>query len=86
MKNAKSIITGGYFDTCLETRFSKFRSRLGLVTPKSRLDLGPLHLDSRSRHCSDVSKAHRCCKYAMIFGKNRLFIRFFSHSDVMILF
>ena len=51
---------------------------LGLVTPKSRLDLGlgPLCLESRLRQCSDVRKAHRCGKYVMIFGKNRLFVRF----------
>ena len=66
-----------------------FRS-LGFVTPKSRLGLGlglgPLYLESRSRHCSDVDKAHSCCKYVMIFVKNRLFVRFFRHSDVMALF
>ena len=61
---------------------------LGLVTPKSRLglDLGPLSLQSRSRHCSDVSKAHRCYKYVINSGKNCLFLRFSSHSGVMALF
>ena len=58
------------------------------MTPKSRLGLGleSLRLESNSRHCSDVTKAHRCCKYVMIFDKNRLFVRFFSHSTVITLF
>ena len=54
----------------------------GLVTPKSRLDLGlslgTLCLESRLRHCCDVGKAHRSCKYVIIFSKNRLFVRFLA--------
>ena len=90
-RNAESILTseskpivsygcsrGVCFETCLKTRFLKSRSRLSLVTPNSRLDLdlGLLCLKSRSRHCGDMGKAHRCCKYSMIFSKNRLFVRF----------
>ena len=79
-----SKIGGGYLETCLETskrlekRILKSPSRLGLVTPKSRLglDFGPVCLESRLRHFSDVGKAHKCCKYVMIFSKNRLFVRF----------
>ena len=66
-----------------------FRS-LGLVAPKSHLGLGlglgSLRLESNSIHCSNVGKAHRCCKYVMIFRKNDLLVRFFSHSDIMALF
>ena len=75
--------------TCPETRFSKSLSHLGLVSPKSRcscslglgLGLKLLCLKSRSRHCSDVGKAHRCCKYLVkivIFSKNRLSVRFLA--------
>ena len=66
--------------TEVETSRHVFRS-LGLVTAKSRLYLGPLCLESRSRHCSDVGKAHRFCKYVMIFCTF-----FLSHSVVMVLF
>ena len=56
----------------LETCFSKSRSRLGLVTPKSRSRT--MCLESRLRHCSDVGKAPRYCIYVIIFSKNRLFV------------
>ena len=61
---------------------------LGLVTPTPSLDLnlGSLRLESNSRYCNDVTKTHRCCKHVAIFGKNRLFVCFFNHSDVMALF
>ena len=74
-----------HFSRPLDKRFLKSRFRLGLVTPKScpGLGLGPLRLESRSRQCSDVGKAHRCCKYVMILSKKRLFVGFFSHSGVM---
>ena len=56
----------------------------GSRNPKSRLDLGlrPLHLDSKSRQCGDVNKDH----IYVICDKNRLFVRFFSHLGVMVLF
>ena len=50
------------------------------VTPKSRLGLGLLRLDFKSRYCTDASKAHKSRKYGMIFGKNWLSVRFFGHS------
>ena len=68
----------------LETRFWKPRSRDPKVSPQSRSR--PLCLESRSRHCSDVGKAQRCCKYVMISSKNRLFVRVFSNSGVIVLF
>ena len=61
---------------CLETRFLKSWSRLGL---------GPLLLKSRPRHCCDVGKLHRGCKYLMIFGKSS-YLYVFSHLGVMALF
>ena len=53
---------------------------LGLVTPKFRLGRGlrTFRLESRSRHCSNACKDHSCCKCVMIFGKNRLFVRFLA--------
>ena len=57
---------------------------LDLVTSRSRLGLGLLV--STPTRDSDVGKAHRCRKYIMIFGKNRLFVRFLTLSEVMALF
>ena len=48
--------------------------------------LGPVRLEFKSKRCSDVGKVHRRCKYVVIFGKNRLFVRFFSYSGVIALF
>ena len=62
----------------VDTSRHVFRS-LGLVTPnRLGLGLGPLCLEFRLRHCSDVGEAHRCCKYVIIFSKNRLFVRFLA--------
>ena len=67
---------GGYFKTRLETRFPKSRSRNPKVSSRSwsRTTVS----ESTSRHCSDVGKAHRCCKYVIIFGKSRLFYVFLT--------
>ena len=58
------------------------RSRNPKFSSRSRTTV----FGSRSRYCSDVGKAHRCCKYVMIFSKNKLFVRFFNYSGIMILF
>ena len=48
------------------------------------LHLGLVCLESRSRHCSDIGKAHRSCKYVMIYSRNRIFLRFLFKLAIII--
>ena len=72
------FIGGGYLETSRRRDASlvlKFPSRLGVGLGLGLgLGLETLRLESSSRHYNNVGKAHRCCKYVMIFGKNRLFV------------
>ena len=66
----------------LEIRFEVSVSSRS-CNPKSRLGLGPLRLESRSRHCSDVSKVYRGRKYVMVFRNNSylyIFLAIRSHA------
>ena len=75
--NDSERFRAGCFETCPRQVFRN----LCLVTPKSRLRLGfgPLPLESKSRHLSNLGKAYKCSNYCYDFlSKNTSFLPCFE--------